>query len=242
MSNLRNIQLDSSWLQVLQGEFDQPYMQSLRAFLQAEKQAGKTIYPAGKNIFNAFNSTPFDAVKVVILGQDPYHGPGQAHGLCFSVLPGVPFPPSLLNVFKEIQQDLGIPVPPHGCLQAWAEQGVLLLNATLTVEEARAGSHQGKGWETFTDQAIAALNREREGLVFLLWGSYAQKKGALIDGRKHLVLKSPHPSPLSAHRGFFGNRHFSKANEWLVQRGQQSIDWRIAPIPTGRLQPDPASI
>lgn len=242
MANLRNIQLDSSWLQVLQDEFDKPYMQSLRAFLQAEKQAGKIIYPAGKNIFNAFNSTPFDAVKVVILGQDPYHGPGQAHGLCFSVLPGVPFPPSLLNIFKEIQQDLGIPVPSHGCLQSWAEQGVLLLNATLTVEQARAGSHQGKGWETFTDEAIAALNREREGLVFLLWGSYAQKKGALIDGRKHLVLKSPHPSPLSAHRGFLGNRHFSKANEWLTRRGEQPIDWRLAPITTGRLQPAPASI
>lgn len=242
MANLRNIQLDSSWLQVLQDEFDKPYMKSLRAFLQAEKQAGKIIYPAGKNIFNAFNSTPFDAVKVVILGQDPYHGPGQAHGLCFSVLPGVPFPPSLLNIFKEIQQDLGIPVPSHGCLQSWAEQGVLLLNATLTVEQAKAGSHQGKGWETFTDEAIAALNREREGLVFLLWGSYAQKKGALIDGRKHLVLKSPHPSPLSAHRGFLGNRHFSKANEWLTRRGEQPIYWCLAPITNGRLQPAPTSI
>lgn len=241
MSSLRNIQIESSWLQVLKDEFDKPYMHSLRAFLQAEKQAGKIIYPPGKNIFNAFNSTPFDAVKVVILGQDPYHGPGQAHGLCFSVLPGVPFPPSLLNIFKEIQQDQGIPVPPHGCLQSWAEQGVLLLNATLTVEQGRAGSHQGKGWETFTDQAITALNREREGLVFLLWGSYAQQKGALIDGRKHLVLKSPHPSPLSAHRGFFGNRHFSKANEWLVQRGHKPIDWSVAPV-AERLQADPASI
>lgn len=241
MSSLRNIQIEPSWLQVLKDEFDKPYMHSLRAFLQAEKQAGKIIYPHGKNIFNAFNSTPFDAVKVVILGQDPYHGPGQAHGLCFSVFPGVPFPPSLLNIFKEIQQDQGIPVPPHGCLQSWAEQGVLLLNATLTVEQGRAGSHQGKGWETFTDQAITALNREREGLVFLLWGSYAQQKGALIDGRKHLVLKSPHPSPLSAHRGFFGNRHFSKANEWLAQRGQQPIDWSVAPV-AERLQADPASI
>lgn len=241
MSSLRNIQIEPSWLQVLKDEFDKPYMHSLRAFLQAEKQAGKIIYPPGKNIFNAFDSTPFDAVKVVILGQDPYHGPGQAHGLCFSVLPGVPFPPSLLNIFKEIQQDQGIPVPPHGCLQSWAEQGVLLLNATLTVEQGRAGSHQGKGWEMFTDQAITALNREREGLVFVLWGSYAQQKGALIDGRKHLVLKSPHPSPLSAHRGFFGNRHFSKANEWLVQRGQQPIDWSVAPV-AERLQADPTSI
>jgi uracil-DNA glycosylase len=230
VSYSRNIQLDSSWLNVLGGEFDKPYMQSLRAFLQAEKQAGKTIYPAGKNIFNAFNSTSFDAVKVVILGQDPYHGPGQAHGLCFSVLPGVPLPPSLLNIFKEIQQDLGIPVPRHGCLQAWADQGVLLLNATLTVEHGLAGSHQGKGWEVFTDEAIMALNREREGLVFLLWGSYAQKKGALIDPRKHLVLKSPHPSPLSAHRGFFGNRHFSKTNAWLVERGLEPIDWRVEPV------------
>ena len=230
MSNSRTIQLHPTWLNVLGDEFDKPYMQSLRAFLQAEKQAGKVIYPAGNTIFNAFNSTPLDAVKVVILGQDPYHGPGQAHGWCFSVLPGVPLPPSLLNIFKEIQQDLGIPVPRQGCLQVWAEQGVLLLNATLTVEQARAGSHQGKGWEVFTDEAIMALNREREGLVFLLWGSYAQKKGALIDSRKHLVLKSPHPSPLSAHRGFFGNQHFSKANEWLSARELAPIDWRVEPV------------
>lgn len=227
MATERNIQIEPSWLEVLHDEFDKPYMQSLRQFLQQEKQQGKVIYPSGKNIFNAFNSTPFHKVKVVILGQDPYHGPGQAHGLCFSVLPGVPFPPSLLNIFKEIQQDLGIPVPQQGCLQSWADQGVLLLNATLTVEQGRAGSHQGKGWETFTDQAISALNLGREGLVFLLWGSYAQQKGALIDGRRHLILKSPHPSPLSAHRGFFGNRHFSKANEWLQQRGQTPIDWRV---------------
>lgn len=227
MATERNIQIEPSWLEVMHDEFDKPYMQSLRQFLQQEKQQGKVIYPSGKNIFNAFNSTPFHKVKVVILGQDPYHGPGQAHGLCFSVLPGVPFPPSLLNIFKEIQQDLGIPVPQQGCLQSWADQGVLLLNATLTVEQGRAGSHQGKGWETFTDQAISALNLGREGLVFLLWGSYAQQKGALIDGRRHLILKSPHPSPLSAHRGFFGNRHFSKANEWLQQRGQTPIDWRV---------------
>lgn len=231
MPSSRNIQLDSSWLDVLGDEFDKPYMQSLRAFLQAEKKAGKILYPSGKDIFNAFNTTPFDRVKVVILGQDPYHGAGQAHGLCFSVLPGVPTPPSLVNIFKEIQQDLGIPIPRHGCLQAWAAQGVLLLNATLTVEQGLAGSHQGKGWEIFTDEAIKALSREREGLVFLLWGSYAQKKGALIDSQRHLVLRSPHPSPLSAHRGFFGNRHFSKANEWLGERGLEPIDWRLQAEP-----------
>jgi uracil-DNA glycosylase len=223
----RNIQLDPSWLAALQEEFDKPYMQALRDFLQEQKNLGRVIYPPGKAIFNAFNSTPFDQVKVVILGQDPYHGPGQAHGLCFSVLPGVPFPPSLLNIFKEIERDLHIPLPTHGCLQSWADQGVLLLNATLTVEQGRAGAHQGRGWETFTDKAIEALNRERKGLVFLLWGSYAQKKGALIDSKKHRVLSSPHPSPLSAHRGFIGNGHFSKTNEWLVQLGKSPIDWSI---------------
>ncbi len=223
----REIQLDPSWLQYLQSEFDQEYMQSLRAFLQAEKQLGKTIYPKGELIFNALNTTHFDTVKVVILGQDPYHGPGQAHGLCFSVLPGVQFPPSLLNIFKEIERDIGIAVPRSGCLQSWAEQGVLLLNATLTVERARAGSHQGKGWETFTDKIIALLNEKRDGLVFLLWGSYAQKKGALIDQSRHCVLKSPHPSPLSAHRGFLGNAHFSQANNWLTQQGQTPIDWSV---------------
>lgn len=221
------IQLDPTWLAHLGSEFDQPYMQELKAFLKQQKQAGKVIFPPGKQIFNAFNTTPFDKVKVVILGQDPYHGPGQAHGLCFSVQQGVAFPPSLLNIFKEIQQDLGSPIPNHGCLQSWAEQGGLLLNATLSVEQARAGSHQGKGWEVFTDKAIAALNDQREGLVFMLWGSYAQKKGALIDAKKHLVLKSPHPSPLSAHRGFFGNRHFSKCNQWLESRGLKPIDWSV---------------
>lgn len=224
----RNIQLEPSWLRLLGEEFDKPYMLSLKAFLQEQKRQGRVIYPPGKCIFNAFNSTPFEQVKAVILGQDPYHGPGQAHGLCFSVLPGVPFPPSLLNIFKEIEGDLGIPIPSHGCLQSWAEQGVLLLNATLTVEQGRAGSHQGKGWETFTDKAIEVLNREREGLVFLLWGSYAQKKGALIDAKKHLILKSPHPSPLSAHRGFLGSHHFSKANEWLKKHNQTPIDWQIS--------------
>ena len=175
--------------------------------------------------FNALNATPFDRVKVVILGQDPYHGPDQAHGLCFSVLPGVANPPSLANIFRELHDDIGINQPPDGCLQHWAEQGVLLLNATLTVERGRAGSHQGKGWEQFTDCIIDRLNREREGLVFLLWGSYAQRKGQLIDRERHLVLSAPHPSPLSAHRGFFGCRHFSRANAYLEQRGIEPIRW-----------------
>lgn len=219
------IDLEESWLQQIGGEFEKPYMRDLKQFLRREKAAGKVIYPRSSLWFNAFNSTPFDAVKVVILGQDPYHGPGQAHGLCFSVLPGVPFPPSLLNIFKEIQQDLGLPMPDSGCLQSWAEQGVLLLNATLTVERGRAGSHQGKGWEQFTDCAVQRLNEQREGLVFLLWGSYAQKKGQWIDGDRHLVLKAPHPSPLSAHRGFFGCGHFSAANRYLESRGEAPIQW-----------------
>jgi uracil-DNA glycosylase len=221
------IKLVPSWLRVLGDEFDQPYMLQLKEFLRAEKRAGKTIYPSGDNWFNALNSTPFDAVKVVILGQDPYHGPGQAHGLCFSVLPGVPAPPSLVNIFKELQADLGIPVSRHGYLQHWAEQGVLLLNAVLTVQQGNANSHQGRGWETFTDRCIEHLNREREGLVFLLWGSYAQKKGQLIDRKKHRVLDAPHPSPLSAHRGFLGCRHFSKTNDYLRERGIEPIDWSL---------------
>jgi uracil-DNA glycosylase len=224
----KEIQMEPSWLAVLRDEFEQPYMQKLRAFLKQQKAEGRVLFPPSKCIFNAFNSTPFEQVKVVILGQDPYHGPGQAHGLCFSVPQGVPPPPSLINIFKELHRDLGLPIPKHGCLQAWAEQGVLLLNATLTVEQANAGSHQGRGWELFTDKAIEVLNREREGLVFLLWGSYAQKKGGLIDARKHLILKSPHPSPLSAHRGFIGNSHFSKANQWLLARGQTPIDWSLS--------------
>jgi len=209
----QSIKLEPGWLAVLGDQFDKPYMTQLRAFLQAEKQQGKVIYPPGSLWFNAFNTTPFTKVKVVILGQDPYHGPHQAHGLCFSVLPGVQVPPSLVNIYKELEADLGIPRPRHGCLNHWAEQGVLLLNATLTVEQARAGAHQGKGWETFTDSAIHALNEQREHLVFMLWGSYAQKKGDFIDTKRHLVLKAPHPSPLSAHRGFLGCRHFSKAND-----------------------------
>lgn len=227
----QSIKLEPGWLAVLGDQFDKPYMTQLRAFLQAEKQQGKVIYPPGSLWFNAFNTTPFTKVKVVILGQDPYHGPHQAHGLCFSVLPGVQVPPSLVNIYKELEADLGIPRPRHGCLNHWAEQGVLLLNATLTVEQARAGAHQGKGWETFTDSAIHALNEQREHLVFMLWGSYAQKKGDFIDTKRHLVLKAPHPSPLSAHRGFLGCRHFSKANDYLQKNGQQPIDWALPENP-----------
>lgn len=224
------IQLDNSWLEHLQAEFEQPYMQQLRAFLQAQKQQGKVIFPKGSEIFNAFNTTPLEQVKVVILGQDPYHGPKQAHGLCFSVLPGVRLPPSLLNIFKELHSDIGSPMPTHGCLQSWARQGVLLLNATLTVEQGKAGAHQGKGWETFTDRAIQVVNEHCEGVVFLLWGSYAQKKGQYIDTEKHHVFKSPHPSPLSAHRGFLGNRHFSQTNQVLIDQGRQPIDWYLPPL------------
>lgn len=227
MPGTKQIQLEPAWLNVLAGEFEQPYMDDLRKFLKQEKAQGKVLYPTNGDIFNAFNSTPFEQVKVVILGQDPYHGPGQAHGLCFSVQPGTVPPPSLKNIFKEIHSDLNLSMPTHGCLQSWAEQGVLLLNATLTVEHGKAGAHQGKGWERLTDAAISALSREREGLVFMLWGAYAQKKAALIDQHKHLILKSPHPSPLSAHRGFFGNRHFSRANEWLQEHDAAPIDWSV---------------
>jgi uracil-DNA glycosylase len=228
MSEAR-VKLEASWKQRVGNYFERPEMHALSAFLRAEKQAGKVIYPPGPQIFAALDTTPFDAVKVVILGQDPYHGPGQAHGLCFSVAPGVPAPPSLENIFKEINRDLGLPRPDHGYLIPWAKQGVLLLNAVLTVERSNAGSHQGKGWEGFTDACIDALNREREGLVFLLWGSYAQAKGKLIDGSRHLVLKAPHPSPLSAHRGFLGCGHFSSANKYLQEKGQNPIDWQLPP-------------
>ncbi len=221
------VKLHPSWLAKLESEFDKPYMKELKSFLLDEKKAGKTIYPEGKYVFNALDSTPFDKVKVVILGQDPYHGPGQAHGLCFSVRDGVAPPPSLKNIFKELHQSLGLAYPKHGSLQSWASQGVLLLNATLTVEQGKAGSHQGRGWEQFTDAVIHTLNSGREKVVFLLWGSYAQKKGAFIDTSKHLVLKSPHPSPLSAHRGFFGNQHFSKVNQYLEKAGQSPIQWAI---------------
>ncbi|MBW3227944.1 uracil-DNA glycosylase [Marinobacter adhaerens] len=218
---------DRGWKDHLAEEFRQPYMQGLAEFLAAEEQAGKVLFPASQHCFNALNSTPLDNVRVVILGQDPYHGPGQAHGLCFSVRPNVAIPPSLVNIFKEIQDDLGIAPPDHGCLQSWAEQGVLLLNSVLTVVQGQAGAHQGKGWETFTDKVIETINREREGVVFLLWGSYAKKKGQHIDRNKHLVLDGPHPSPLSAYRGFFGCKHFSKANDWLEQQGKPTVNWAL---------------
>lgn len=217
--------LEPAWQARLHGEFDKPYMQALRQFLAAERASGHAIYPPSEDVFAAFHATPFDRVKVVILGQDPYHGPGQAHGLSFSVRAGTRLPPSLLNIFKERQQDLHLPIPEHGDLSRWAEQGVFLLNAVLTVRAGEAASHQKKGWETFTDQAIAALNDQRDGVVFLLWGSHAQKKGQLIDRQRHCVLTAPHPSPLSAHRGFLGCGHFSRANQYLLQRGQSPIDW-----------------
>ncbi|CEN56581.1 uracil-DNA-glycosylase [Candidatus Methylopumilus turicensis] len=227
MTSEKNGQLDASWQAVIGEELSKPYMQSLRNFLKQEKAAGKIIYPPSPLIFNAFNHTPFDKVRVVIIGQDPYHGPEQAHGLSFSVPQGVALPPSLRNIFKEIEADLGIKMSGKGDLTAWADQGVLLLNATLTVEMANAGSHQKRGWEAFTDAAIAALNQHREGLVFVLWGSYAQKKGEIIDAKKHLVLSSTHPSPLSAHRGFFGNHQFSQINAYLTKRGETPIHWQI---------------
>lgn len=222
------VQLHESWLSHLEDQFQQEYMRKLREFLLIRKQHRAVIYPPGPQIFNALNSTPLEKVRVVILGQDPYHGPAQAHGLCFSVQPGVRVPPSLANIYREIQADLGIAPAHHGCLQSWAEQGVLLLNAVLTVERGQAGSHQGKGWEKFTDAVVQLLNDKREELVFMLWGNYAFKKGAVIDKRKHLVLKAPHPSPLSAHRGFLGCRHFSSANEYLREHGQQAIDWSVS--------------
>lgn len=225
MEQQREIKLESSWKQRLQDEFDQPYMAGLRQYLLDRKRNGAVIYPPGKLIFNALDSTPFDQVKIVIFGQDPYHGPGQAHGLCFSVPEGVAVPPSLLNIYKEIESDLGLPRPASGNLQSWADQGILLLNAVLTVERGHASAHQGKGWEQFTDRVVAELNAGRENLVFLLWGSYAMKKGAIIDRDRHLVLTAPHPSPLSAHRGFFGCRHFSKVNAWLESKGMAPIRW-----------------
>jgi len=222
-----SIKLEPSWKARIGEYLLRPEMQALAGFLRAEKLAGKKIYPSGPDIFAAFDHTPFDAVRVVILGQDPYHGPGQAHGLCFSVSPGVRMPPSLINIFKEIQRDLGLAWPDHGCLTSWADRGVLLLNSVLTVEEGRAGAHANRGWEGFTDAAIEALNREREGLVFLLWGAYAQRKGQLIDKNRHCVLASVHPSPLSAHRGFIGCGHFSATNGWLQSRGQPPVDWSL---------------
>jgi uracil-DNA glycosylase len=226
MSEAR-LKLEESWKTRVGDYFDRPDMQALSEFLRSELRRGKVIFPPPKQIFAALDVTPFEAVKIVILGQDPYHGPGQAHGLCFSVQPGVPVPPSLRNMYVELQRDLGLAPPRHGCLTRWAEQGVLLLNAVLTVEQALANSHQGKGWEGFTDAIIDALNREREHLVFMLWGSNAQTKGKLIDTRRHLVLKAPHPSPLSAHRGFIGCGHFSAANDYLVKHGIAPVDWAL---------------
>lgn len=222
-----DVRLEPSWKARVGDWFARDDMRALAAFLRQRKAAGATVYPPGGEIFAAFDATPFDAVKVVILGQDPYHGPGQAHGLCFSVRPGVPVPPSLDNIYKELARDTGFVRPDHGCLLPWARRGVLLLNSVLTVEAGQAGSHQGKGWEGFTDHVVDVLNREREHLVFLLWGSYAQKKGAVIDPRRHRVLKAPHPSPLSAHRGFLGCGHFSAANQYLARTGQAPVDWSL---------------
>lgn len=221
------VRLHPSWRERLAPELASPGMAALRAYLLAEKTAGKTIYPPGPLIFNALDRTPFEAVKVVILGQDPYHGPGQAHGLCFSVPRGVPVPPSLINIHAEIRRDLGIDPPRHGNLEAWAERGVLLLNAVLTVEAGQAASHQGRGWEAFTDRIVALLAEQRERLVFLLWGSHAQRKAAMVDPRRHLLLKAPHPSPLSAHRGFLGCGHFSACNAYLREHGLGEIDWSL---------------
>ncbi len=222
-----NVKLEESWKQALAPEFGSDYMRALKDFLTEEKRAGKHIFPKGAEYFRALDLTPLDAVKVVILGQDPYHGQGQAHGLCFSVQPGVRIPPSLANIYKEMESDLGIPPARHGHLESWARQGVLLLNSVLTVEEGRAASHQGRGWERFTDAVIRAVNERCDHVVFMLWGSYAQKKASFVDTSRHLVLKAPHPSPLSAHNGFFGSRHFSKANDWLVKQGREPVEWRL---------------
>jgi len=226
--NSDSIQLEPSWKKYLLAEFSKDYMVQLKKFLETEiKIKHKNIFPKGSEIFNAFELTPFDQVKIVILGQDPYHQPGQAHGLCFSVLPGVPHPPSLENIFKERQEDLGIkrPLQGRGCLADWAKQGVLLLNSVLTVEASKAGSHQNKGWEIFTDQVIFLLNQYKKNLVFILWGSYAQNKGKIIDQNKHKLICSAHPSPLSAYRGFFGSRPFSKTNQYLAEHGLGVINW-----------------
>lgn len=219
-----NVQIEDSWKEQLAGEFEEDYFRKLTDFVRQEYMTGP-VYPPGKLIFNAFNICPFNKVKVVIIGQDPYHGPGQAHGLCFSVNEGVTFPPSLVNIFKEIKADIGSEMPTSGDLTRWAQQGVLLLNSTLTVRAHQAASHAGHGWERFTDAAIKALAEKRDNLVFILWGAYAQKKGAFIDRSRHLVLSSAHPSPLSAYNGFFGNKHFSKTNEYLVAHGKTPIIW-----------------
>ena len=216
-----------TWQASLSAEIEQPYMHGLKTFLRVEKDQKKIIFPHSSNWFHALETTPLDEVKVVILGQDPYHQPGQAHGLCFSVQPGVKVPPSLVNIYKELETDLGIAIPDHGYLENWAKQGVLLLNAVLTVEDSNANAHQGKGWEQFTDKIISTVNEQCDRVVFMLWGSYAQKKGKMIDDQKHLVLKAAHPSPLSAYRGFFGCKHFSQANSYLVDKGKDIVDWNV---------------
>lgn len=221
------IKLDPSWLAPLEPEFQSAYMAELKQFLVDERASGKQIYPPASLWFHALDATPLDTVKAVVLGQDPYHGPGQAHGLCFSVKPGVPTPPSLVNIYKEMETDLGIAPAPHGNLESWAQQGVLLLNSVLTVRAHQAASHRGKGWEQFTDAVIRLVDQRETPIVFILWGAYAQKKAAFVDTSKHLVLKAPHPSPLSAHNGFFGTRPFSKANAFLESRGIAPIDWRL---------------
>jgi len=224
---LSNIRVEPSWKEPLAAAFSSSGMSDLRSFLQLRKQQGAVIYPPAAEYFAALNITPFDAVKVVILGQDPYHGVGQAHGLCFSVAPDVVVPPSLVNIYKELESDVEIACAQHGCLTHWAKQGVLLLNSVLSVEQGRAGAHQGKGWEPFTDAVIAALNAQKEHLVFILWGAYAQKKAAFVDAAKHQVICAPHPSPLSVHRGFFGGRYFSRCNDYLQQHDQQPVDWAL---------------
>lgn len=227
----QTIKLEESWIAPLAKEFDQPYMTNLKNFLVQEKEKGKTIFPKGSEYFRALDLTPLDKVRVVILGQDPYHGDGQAHGLCFSVKPGVAIPPSLINIYKELADDLGIKPVRHGFLESWAKQGVLLLNSVLTVERGLAAAHQGKGWENFTDAVIRAVNAQEHPVVFMLWGSYAQKKAAFVDRSKHLVLTAPHPSPLSAHRGFLGCKHFSKANAFIQSKGFEPIHWQLPEAP-----------
>jgi len=227
MSRGQGVKLHPEWLARLAPEFSTDYMRALSRYLRQRKAAGAAVYPPGAQIFNALDSTPPSSVRAVILGQDPYHGPGQAHGLCFSVRPGVPVPPSLVNIYKELHDDIGFEIPEHGCLQRWADHGVLLLNAVLTVERGRAGAHQGKGWERFTDRVVDEINGGDHPVVFFLWGSHAQRKGAGIDRQRHLVLTAPHPSPLSAHRGFLGCRHFSRANRWFEEQGLEPIDWSL---------------
>jgi uracil-DNA glycosylase len=222
-----DVTIEASWKEILKNEFAQPYFQQIPQHLRTERSQGKIIYPPGRSIFNAFNTTPFDKVKVVILGQDPYHGPGQAHGLCFSVPKGIPPPPSLVNIFKELQEDIGMDIPSHGDLTHWAEQGVFLLNASLTVRAGEPMSHSKIGWAKFTDTVIKKISSGKKNVVFLLWGKFAQEKRLLIDEASHCILKAAHPSPLSAHAGFFGCRHFSKTNEWLVAHGVDPVNWKL---------------